>query len=85
MVGTIITISHTFGAKRTVLCVAESGVGIPCMLKTPGQIAYEAFYKTSYGLWLIAEVQLPPFQSQSPEVQEAWEQSALAVLNMKGE
>lgn len=48
-------------------------------MKTLGQIAYEAYYKTSYGVSLISGVALPPWKDQRPEIQEAWEDAAVAV------
>lgn len=84
MVGTLITISHTLGAKPIALLVDANGVGIPCMFKSPGEVAYDAFYRTSYGQYLTHDVALPKYKEQHPDVQTAWEDCAEAVLNMKG-
>jgi hypothetical protein len=52
-------------------------------MRTLGQIAYEAYYKTSYGVSLISGVPLPPWKDQRPEIQEAWEDAALAVVQSR--
>jgi hypothetical protein len=53
-------------------------------VRTPGQVAYEDYYETSYGIQLLTGVRLPIWRDQLPEVQESWEAAALAVLQLRG-
>lgn len=49
-------------------------------MKTSGQVAYEAYYQSSYGVSLITGVPLPKWENQRLEIQLAWEACAEAVI-----
>jgi hypothetical protein len=46
---------------------------------TLGKVAYEAYYKASNGRSLVSGQQLPTWERQLPEIQEAWESAGAAV------
>lgn len=48
-------------------------------MTTPGQIAYEAYFKYSDGKSLISGAPLPTWDGQRREIQLAWEAAAAAV------
>lgn len=49
-------------------------------MKTPGQIAYEAYYKESDGKSLISGEPLPLWDALRGNIRDAWNAAALAVL-----
>ncbi len=49
-------------------------------MKTFGQIAYEAYYKSSGGKSLVSGVPLPAWEAQSARIRLAWEAAAQAVI-----
>jgi hypothetical protein len=48
--------------------------------KSPGQIAYEAYCGSSEGKSLISGATLPAWENQNPQIQQAWEAAASAVV-----
>lgn len=49
------------------------------MIKTLGQVAYEAYYHVSKGKSLISGAALPEWEQQDPKICMAWEVAAQAV------
>lgn len=49
--------------------------------KSLGQVAYEAYCEQSNWKSLASGADLPPFADTKPEIQQAWEAAAQAVLN----
>lgn len=50
-------------------------------MKSYGQIAYEAYCDATGGVSLVSGAALPPWFDLSPEIQQAWDAAAEAVLN----
>lgn len=48
--------------------------------KPKGQIAYEGYFAKCGGKSLVSNAPLPTFGAQKPEIQEAWEAAAAAVV-----
>jgi hypothetical protein len=49
------------------------------VVKTLGQVAYDAYFKKCDGKSLISGAELPVWDKQSPEIKQAWESAAEAV------
>lgn len=49
-------------------------------MKPLGQIAYEGYCASTGGKSLISGDTLPPFADLKPEIQQAWQAAALAVI-----
>jgi hypothetical protein len=50
------------------------------LMKTPGQVAYEAYFNHSSGKSLISGDPLPAWSATSAPLKAAWEAAATAVL-----
>lgn len=50
------------------------------MVKTSGQIAYEAYCNATGGVSLISGDKLPEFDSLKQAIKDAWEVAAQAVI-----
>lgn len=49
-----------------------------------GQAAYEGYVRASGGVSLVSGTTLPAWAQQQPEIQQAWEAAADAVLEAWG-
>lgn len=47
-----------------------------------GKLAYEAYCKSTGGKSAVTGAELPAWDDQSPEIQEAWEAAAQAAVLM---
>lgn len=53
-------------------------------MKTPGQIAYEAYCEFAQGVSLVSAQPLPIWTEQSERIRPAWEAAAKAVIEAHG-
>lgn len=58
----------------------ETPTGHAVLTKSNGRVAYEGYFAKCGGKSLISGAPLPSFDAQKPEIQEAWEAAAAAVL-----
>ena len=74
------TASRTVGGSRPDLPVSAPCDASRMEFITPGQIAYDGYFKKCEGRSLISGVPLPAWADQSEPIRAAWECAAAAVL-----